>query len=67
MRALQHDTGRTSSVSHEIMGFSSTGEVCNYAQAHRISWADVCEASSKVGFGNTLLLLTQVRFLLTPS
>ena len=30
------------------MGFSSTGEVCNYAQSHRISWADVCEASSKV-------------------
>ena len=30
------------------MGFSSTGEVCNYAQTHRISWADVCEASSKV-------------------
>lgn len=46
----ESDTGRTSSIAHEIMGFSSKGEICNYADvhAHRISWADVCEASSKV-------------------
>ncbi|EDO48451.1 predicted protein [Nematostella vectensis] len=39
-------SGRTSSISHEILGFSCTGEVVNYSDGR--SAEDVCEQSSKL-------------------
>ncbi|KAK3755477.1 hypothetical protein QZH41_017632, partial [Actinostola sp. cb2023] len=39
-------SGRTSSISHEILGFSSSGEVINYSESR--SAEDICEQSSKL-------------------
>lgn len=39
-------SGRTSSISHEILGFSATGEVVNYSTC--VSVEEICEASSKL-------------------
>jgi len=44
----EEETGRTSSISHEIMGFNSNGKITNYQEAHKISWTEVCEQSSKL-------------------
>ncbi|KAG0197150.1 GTP binding protein, partial [Mortierella sp. GBA30] len=41
-------TGRTSSISHEIMGFTSKGETVNYSTTNISSWQEVCESSAKV-------------------
>ncbi|KAI8348383.1 hypothetical protein B0O80DRAFT_490073 [Mortierella sp. GBAus27b] len=42
------NTGRTSSISHEIMGFTATGETVNYTTTNISSWQEVCESSAKV-------------------
>ncbi|XP_031550108.1 GTP-binding protein 2-like [Actinia tenebrosa] len=39
-------SGRTSSISHEILGFNSKGEVINYSDSR--SAEDICEQSSKL-------------------
>lgn len=39
-------TGRTSSISHEILGFDSKGEVVNYSESRTAE--DICEQSSKL-------------------
>ncbi|KAL9954791.1 hypothetical protein ACROYT_G042368 [Oculina patagonica] len=39
-------TGRTSSISHEILGFNSKGEVINYSESRTAE--DICEQSSKL-------------------
>lgn len=39
-------SGRTSSISHEILGFDAKGEVVNYSTC--ISSEEICEASSKI-------------------
>ncbi|KAG0307244.1 GTP binding protein, partial [Dissophora globulifera] len=41
-------SGRTSSISHEIMGFTATGETVNYSTTNISSWQEVCESSAKV-------------------
>jgi len=44
------ESGRTSSVGNEILGFSSNGQVVNKASAHgnHIDWSDICQKSAKV-------------------
>ncbi|KAI8818768.1 GTP-binding protein 2-like protein [Fimicolochytrium jonesii] len=44
------ESGRTSSISHQIIGFDPHGELINYATSnHTIhTWAQICEAASKV-------------------
>eukprot|EP00164_Ancoracysta_twista_P003930 GFYU01005268.1.p1 GENE.GFYU01005268.1~~GFYU01005268.1.p1 ORF type:complete len:608 (+),score=145.32 GFYU01005268.1:107-1930(+) len=42
------ESGRTSSVSHEILGFDSRGEVTNYSSMRPKTWTDICENASKV-------------------
>lgn len=39
-------TGRTSSISHEILGFNSQGEVVNYCESRTAE--DICEQSAKL-------------------
>lgn len=41
-------TGRTSSISHEIIGFTAKGETVNYNTTNISSWQEVCESSAKV-------------------
>ncbi|KAF9434160.1 GTP binding protein [Entomortierella beljakovae] len=41
-------SGRTSSISHEIIGFTATGETVNYSTTNISSWQEVCESSAKV-------------------
>ncbi|KAF9111455.1 GTP binding protein [Mortierella sp. AM989] len=41
-------SGRTSSISHEIMGFTAAGETVNYSTTNISSWQEVCESSAKV-------------------
>ncbi|MGC9780685.1 MAG: elongation factor 1-alpha [Candidatus Heimdallarchaeota archaeon] len=42
------ETGRTSSVSQQILGFNSKGEIVNYNQIGNQSWTRIIEESSKV-------------------
>eukprot|EP00736_Rhodelphis_marinus_P002398 Rmarinus@m.12992 len=42
------DTGRTSSVSHQIMGFDGQGNIVNHAGVRRLAWKEIVEKSSKV-------------------
>ena len=42
------DSGRTSAVSQQIMGFSSKGDIVNYSGIRSLSWSDLMEKSSKV-------------------
>jgi len=42
------ESGRTSSISHEIVGFDSKGNVVNYAGVRPLTSDEICEASSKV-------------------
>ncbi|XP_041351929.1 GTP-binding protein 2-like [Gigantopelta aegis] len=39
-------SGRTSSISHEIIGFDSSGEIVNYSGSRSVE--DICEASTKL-------------------
>ncbi|KAI9250491.1 P-loop containing nucleoside triphosphate hydrolase protein [Phascolomyces articulosus] len=43
------ESGRTSSISHEIIGYDTEGKLINYASTHNIStWEQICDMSSKV-------------------
>nr|CAB3239949.1 GTP-binding protein 1-like [Phallusia mammillata] len=44
------ESGRTSSIGNEILGFSSNGSVVNKPTAHagQIDWGQICQKSSKV-------------------
>jgi len=43
------ETGRTSSISQEIMGFDSKGKVVNYSNVHNtVTSQEICEQSSKI-------------------
>eukprot|EP00003_Mantamonas_plastica_P033590 TRINITY_DN971_c0_g1_i3.p1 TRINITY_DN971_c0_g1~~TRINITY_DN971_c0_g1_i3.p1 ORF type:complete len:820 (-),score=334.37 TRINITY_DN971_c0_g1_i3:103-2265(-) len=42
------ETGRTSSISHQILGFDGAGEITNYSNLHNYSWAEIVAQSSKV-------------------
>ncbi|KAJ3177627.1 GTP binding protein [Geranomyces variabilis] len=41
-------SGRTSSISHQILGFDPHGTPINYASNNVSTWAQICEASSKI-------------------
>ncbi|ESP04016.1 hypothetical protein LOTGIDRAFT_185412 [Lottia gigantea] len=42
------ETGRTSSVGNDILGFDSTGNVVNKPDHGHLDWIKICEASAKV-------------------
>nr|KAJ3417153.1 GTP binding protein [Polyrhizophydium stewartii] len=42
------ETGRTSSVSHQIIGFDAHGDLINYASTNISSWDQICENSAKI-------------------
>ena len=46
----EQETGRTSSVSYEIMGFDSHGVAAHdsIGPTHRLTWGDICARSSKL-------------------
>lgn len=54
LRLLRHkheaESGRTSSVAHDILGFSSLGQVVNKPVHGHLNWSEICEASAKVNF-----------------
>ncbi|KAF9978016.1 GTP binding protein [Actinomortierella ambigua] len=41
-------SGRTSSISHEIIGFDEEGTTVNYNTTHISTWQEICESSKKV-------------------
>ncbi|KAI8907680.1 GTP-binding protein 2-like protein [Powellomyces hirtus] len=41
-------SGRTSSISHQILGFDPHGTPINYASNNIQTWAQICETSSKI-------------------
>ncbi|KAI9197416.1 P-loop containing nucleoside triphosphate hydrolase protein [Polychytrium aggregatum] len=41
-------TGRTSSLSQQIIGFTASGELLNYATTNITRWEQICEIASKV-------------------
>jgi len=42
------ETGRTSSIAHQIMGYDSKGEIVNYSLFGTPSWKEIIEKSAKV-------------------
>ncbi|CAH8536245.1 unnamed protein product [Schistosoma turkestanicum] len=52
LRLLRHkheaESGRTSSVAHDILGFNSVGQVVNKPMHGHLNWSEICEASAKV-------------------
>ncbi|KAJ3213996.1 GTP binding protein [Dinochytrium kinnereticum] len=42
------ETGRTSSISHQIIGFNPQGDMINYGTTNIGTWEQVCETASKV-------------------
>lgn len=44
------ETGRTSSVGNDILGFDSKGNIVNRPSAHNnnLNWIEICEQSSKL-------------------
>lgn len=47
----EQETGRTSSIGNDILGFSSTGQIVNQPILHgsnNLNWTKICEESSKV-------------------
>lgn len=42
------ESGRTSSVGNDILGFDSTGEVVNRPEHGSLDWVKICEKSTKV-------------------
>lgn len=42
------ETGRSSSISHEIIGYDSEGKLINYATNNVSTWEQICESSSKI-------------------
>ena len=41
-------TGRTSSISHEILGYDHKGAVVNYQSINKLSWNEIVSRSSKI-------------------
>ena len=41
-------SGRTSSISHQIMGFNNKGDVVNYDSSHKMDWPEIVKKSSKI-------------------
>eukprot|EP00051_Salpingoeca_urceolata_P033226 m.19690 g.19690 ORF g.19690 m.19690 type:complete len:624 (+) comp5999_c0_seq1:713-2584(+) len=52
MKLFKHkheaDSGRTSAISHDILGFSSSGEIVNAPVQGKLDWPDMCTKASKV-------------------
>ncbi|TGZ70856.1 hypothetical protein CRM22_002955 [Opisthorchis felineus] len=52
LRLLRHkheaESGRTSSVSNDILGFDTTGQVVNRPLHGQLDWLNICKASAKV-------------------
>eukprot|EP01135_Chromosphaera_perkinsii_P002354 Nk52_evm8s222 gene=Nk52_evmTU8s222 len=46
----EEDTGRTSCISHNILGFDSKGSVVNSPSSHdgKLNWPNICKKSAKV-------------------
>ena len=42
------ETGRTSSVAHEILGFDYEGKIVNYQGINKFSWAEIVQKSAKI-------------------
>ncbi|TPX70436.1 hypothetical protein SpCBS45565_g01818 [Spizellomyces sp. 'palustris'] len=42
------ESGRTSSISHQIIGFDPHGALINYASNNIQTWAQICETASKI-------------------
>lgn len=42
------ETGRTSSISHEILGFDSKGRIVNYLGVRAMTTSEICESSAKI-------------------
>lgn len=42
------ETGRSSSISHEIIGYDSEGQLINYATTNVSTWEQICESSHKI-------------------
>jgi len=42
------ETGRTSSIGEQILGFDAKGDCVNYSEVHKLSWGDIIERSYKV-------------------
>jgi GTPase len=44
------ESGRTSSVGNDILGFDATGNVCNDPNPHdgRLDWSSLCAKAAKV-------------------
>lgn len=42
------ETGRTSSIGEQILGFNAKGECVNYNDLHKMTWGDIIENSSKI-------------------
>lgn len=42
------DSGRTSDIGREIVGFDNEGKILNYTSARAPSWNEICENSAKV-------------------
>lgn len=41
-------SGRTSSISHEILGFNSQGQPINYSSSELITAEEICDSSTKL-------------------
>jgi len=41
-------SGRTSSISHQIMGFNNDGKIVNYDSTHKLDWSEIVKKSSKI-------------------
>lgn len=42
------ESGRSSSISHEIVGYDAEGKLINYATTNVSTWEQICESSSKI-------------------
>ena len=42
------ETGRTSDIGREILGFNNDGDIVNYTSGRAPTWSEICEKSSKV-------------------
>lgn len=61
------ESGRTSSVGNDILGFDTTGNVINKPVHGCLDWTKICEQSSKVHYCNVLFswftIIAQVKYL----
>ncbi|CAO3683901.1 unnamed protein product [Umbelopsis ramanniana] len=42
------ESGRSSSISHEIVGYDSSGKLINFSNTNISTWEQICESSSKI-------------------